>query len=250
MIKEAIEYICGRAVEAAGPKTLALDDQRILSTQGLRTVNKPADVTPLEFQNLQGLVDHILWNCDKGDQEGDPKKILVVSGPRLVRLTTENLYPWNIRQDYAQAYFQECTFPFDRHLDHETFLINLQAQFADTEDRRKVLDMVGHIEEAELRTYTDDGAAQGIAVKRGLKAGQYEKVPNPVTLAPFRTFPEIEQPESRFIFRVKRGSDNQKPMCMLVEADGGAWQVEAINRIKAWLLKALTDNDRTMPVLG
>ncbi|OSB00487.1 hypothetical protein B2H85_13365, partial [Clostridium botulinum] len=55
-----------------------------------------------------------------------------------------------------------------------------------------------------------------------------------VTLAPYRTFPEIEQPLSRFIFRMQQG-----PSAAIYEADGGAWRNQAMQRIKAYLEEEL-----------
>ena len=63
-------------------------------------------------------------------------------------------------------------------------------------------------------------------------------VPNPVTLAPYRTFLEVEQPASKFIFRIKEGGQ-----LALFEADGGAWQHEAILNIKNYLIEQLKDNN-------
>ena len=60
-------------------------------------------------------------------------------------------------------------------------------------------------------------------------------VPNPVTLMPRRTFFEIEQPASPFIFRMQSG-----PTCALFEADGGAWQQEAMQRIAIYLRQKLS----------
>ena len=50
-------------------------------------------------------------------------------------------------------------------------------------------------------------------------------------MAPFRTFPEVEQPTSQFVFRAKCDGEN-KPYLMLVEADGGRWKIEAISTIR------------------
>ena len=50
------------------------------------------------------------------------------------------------------------------------------------------------------------------------------------TLAPFRTFSEIEQPESSFVLRV-----NDRGRVGLFEADGGAWRNTAMLRIKEYL---------------
>lgn len=63
---------------------------------------------------------------------------------------------------------------------------------------------------------------------------------NPVTLRPYRTFLEVEQPESKFIFRIREGSDGQ-PMFKLVEADGGLWKYEAVDAIKKYLTENLPE---------
>ena len=63
-------------------------------------------------------------------------------------------------------------------------------------------------------------------------------VPNPVILRPYRTFPEVEQPASSFIFRMK---ENDGVCCALFEADGGAWKNEAMRNIKEYLKENLCD---------
>ena len=63
-------------------------------------------------------------------------------------------------------------------------------------------------------------------------------VPNPVFLAPYRTFQEIEQPFSNFVFRM---ADKQTPAFSLIEAEGGVWKNEAVSRIKEYFKKALAD---------
>jgi len=66
-------------------------------------------------------------------------------------------------------------------------------------------------------------------------------VPNPVTLRPYRTFSEVEQPASQFVFRMKTGGSS--PSCALFNADGGAWALEAIENIKRWLSDRLPEWD-------
>ena len=63
-----------------------------------------------------------------------------------------------------------------------------------------------------------------------------------VTLKPFRTFREIEQPESEFILRYQNRNGIE---AALFEGDGGCWKLDAILRIKEWL------SDKTeIPVIG
>lgn len=62
------------------------------------------------------------------------------------------------------------------------------------------------------------------------------QIPNPVHLKPYRTFLEVDQPASDFIFRMR---DNHGVDCAIFEADGGAWEMEAMQNIKSYLQKEL-----------
>ncbi|OSA97223.1 hypothetical protein B2H85_16310, partial [Clostridium botulinum] len=57
-----------------------------------------------------------------------------------------------------------------------------------------------------------------------------------VALAPYRTFPEVQQPTSKFIFRMQQG-----PKAAIFEADGGAWRNQAMQSIKAYLQEELKE---------
>jgi hypothetical protein len=112
-------------------------------------------------------------------------------------------------------------------------IIFLPSCFVENNDKAKILKIVGNIKDKAVRQYGDDGITQQVTAKTGLALVEDVPVPNPVMLAPFRTFMEVEQPESKFVFRMKRGDDG--PECALFEADGGAWKLEAMKRIKAYL---------------
>ncbi len=59
-----------------------------------------------------------------------------------------------------------------------------------------------------------------------------------MTLRPYRTFAEVEQPASQFVFRI-----NQNAQMALFEADGGKWRLEAINNIANYLKESLVLQD-------
>ena len=87
-----------------------------------------------------------------------------------------------------------------------------------------------------MKTFLDNGFAQEVAAKRGT-GSLVEKVnvPNPVTLKPYRTFLEVDQPESSFVFRLSSGAENKPPLCALFDASGGALKLDAVLKIKEWL---------------
>ena len=124
-------------------------------------------------------------------------------------------------------------FPFERYMDLETFNIMLQSRFVDTNDRAALLALTANVVDENVKSYGDDGISQVASVKSGVTSVADVKVPNPVLLRPFRTFAEVDQPESKFIFRMRKGDDGVT--AALIEADGGAWKIEAIQNIAEYL---------------
>lgn len=49
---------------------------------------------------------------------------------------------------------------------------------------------------------------------------------------------EVEQPESKFVFRINEDTD-KAPIFKLIEADGGLWKYEAVESIKEYIKKNL-----------
>ena len=90
--------------------------------------------------------------------------------------------------------------------------------------------------QAEVKV-NDDGFTQNITAKAGIARIAQVDLPNPVTLQPYRTFIEVEQPESQFVLRVKADpNDTTEPIrCALFPADGNRWKAEASQNIKEYL---------------
>lgn len=91
-----------------------------------------------------------------------------------------------------------------------------------------------------VKNVSDDGLTQTINVRAGITRVGEVDVPNPVTLRPFRTFPEIEQPASQYVLRLRSGGKGGgPPECALFGVDSGLWEIEAIALIKSWLQERL-----------
>ena len=106
--------------------------------------------------------------------------------------------------------------------------------FLATEPQRQLLSIVGNLKDSNTTKFKDDGVTQEVTVKAGIARVEEVDLPNPVLLQPYRTFLEIDQPESAFVFRLKTGPAGA-PECALFEADGGAWRLAAIGRIRDWI---------------
>lgn len=121
---------------------------------------------------------------------------------------------------------------FNTFAGYEEFVINLRANFVPTDDTTNVIKMIANIVNCDNQEMTDDGVSQSVRTQRGTQVGMQE-VKSIIKLAPFRTFPEIAQPTSEFLFRIK---DNGTRFG-LFEADGGRWKLEAKNNIAEFIKK-------------
>lgn len=198
-----------------------------------RPMRMPA---PVVLGTLLGFAAYVKENRDSLKRE---TLHAVVTGPERVELTGPLTGEFQQRAIYAVA--DNCAlaggsgFTFGTYLDPEAFVIALQARFVQTPDRDAILALVGNIKDESVRQASDDGVTQTVTARAGVVMAKEVPVPNPVTLAPYRTFRDVTQPESRFVLRVRRGGEGQLPTCALFEADGSAWKLDAVKGVAAWL---------------
>lgn len=195
---------------------------------------------PIQIHTLTGLVDYI------NTEHPSPSEIIVhVVSPTEVRVTAAPEGRYRDRPVYAVANCEPIIgrgFKFGEYQTTEQFVVNLQAQFESTEMRSQVLKVIGNIKQESVKTLSDDGVTQQVVAKAGIAMVGNAEVPNPVSLKPFRTFPEIVQPESDFVLRLQQGTrDNELPKCALFEADGGQWKLDAIIAIREYLKAEIED---------
>ena len=122
-------------------------------------------------------------------------------------------------------------------------MIELQSSFQKNDDLGILLKATGNIKQKNDQSYSDDGCTQIATMTVGVATQENVIVPNPVELIPYRTFQEVEQPASKFVFRI---GDKEVPAFKLVEAENGIWKNEAIANIKSYLVEALSK----MPVVS
>ena len=138
-------------------------------------------------------------------------------------------------------------FAFGEFVDNEAFMIAVQSKFADDKntDKDLILKFAGTVTNGSVKEYGDDGVTQKATIRQGVASKTEAIVPSPCVLRPFRTFTEVEQPASSFIFRMKDRGENS--VCSaLFEADGGAWKNEARKNICMYLTERLKESDVTV----
>lgn len=192
--------------------------------------------TPLRISTLRSLVDYIKSGLDTIEEE---QFFIVIEDERCINLVSALYQDEANRKMLVHVVAESPTPDFDMYKDRERFQIALQTLFQSTEDRDILLKFISSVQSGTISTLQDDGITQRATVNRGAKGKADVCVPNPVTLRPYRTFVDLEQPASPFIFRLK-DSDGEV-YAGIWEADGGAWRLEAVQSIKDYLKRELGD---------
>jgi hypothetical protein len=234
VIKEAIEKILSLSKHSSPIQMVEIDGRTYTSAE-LTKISKPL-IANIEVHNLSGIVDYL-----QSDFDAKLPVIIHVISPTEVNVLT------GLNDDLNRSTLIKATallprIKFNEYYDLESFNILLQSCFVPSagdgmpNDRETVLKLVGNVKDEQVVAFGDDGVSQSVTAKTGVATLEPVVVPNPVHLKPFRTFVEIEQPISSFVFRMAKG-----PTAALFEADGGVWKVVSISAIKAYFSSLLSE---------
>lgn len=236
MIKEALKYI----VDLGEAKTMTIN--------GVTHTDKPLSPVyyplrdTLHTHTLQSLIDYLSTN------DGDtfnPQYVHVEDSRNVSILGCSELSCGERRDIFATATAMLPHIQLNTYMPMENFIIQLNTCFdREQGDWEKLLSLASTIQLKDEIKVSDDGISQEVTAKQGVARLANVTIPNPVYLAPIRTFHEVEQVLTPFVYRVDKSGNMG-----LYEADGGAWQLEAVNRIKCYLADNLTE-EPTVTILA
>lgn len=218
-------------------------DGRKYTQKSFKPINEP-EPDVLKVSTLTALIDYIVDNKDKLDLNS---VILHVDSPNSVRLRSNLFGEFRQREEYVRAepYFVD----YDHFLDHkvakEEFIPQLQSMFLPNPNQELLLKTLANVRIDNGADVEDDGITQSVSVHTGAVRVDKAKLPNPLKLIPYSTFPDVKQPERMFIFRLYEDS-----RCRLLEADGGAWRAIAARTVKEFLEKELETHEIKVTIIA
>lgn len=214
------------------------------SSHHLHLPPEEKSINPLNVSTLQSLVDYLATDFD----EDLPSLAIHVVSPKRVDLITKLDGQRTPRRDVVVRVElpSSQTFPFERFMEQDEFVIFLMSRFEDSGDRAELLKIIGCLSQDSSVKNMDDGVTTKTTVQSGVALREDVTI-NPIQkLAPYRTFSDISQPILNFLVRIRQGKSG--PEIALFEADGGAWEVQAVDSIARWLGDQLNEFD--LPILG
>lgn len=215
--------------------------------QRLKEIHKFEKVS---FTTLTGLVDYLKSGIDVPNDfiahifvnVVSPTKIEVYSGVDDV-----NFYE---RSAIAEVNAVLPRVKTGEWLEQSAFCILLRSCFLDMEngednlspdtDRVALIGVASNIVSGTIAEYQDTGISQKATLKTGIQEAEDKLLPEKVTLRSYRTFLEVEQPKSEFIFRAQDSRSGGVQLA-LYEADGGRWKMDAMKAVKSYLEEQLKE---------
>lgn len=123
-----------------------------------------------------------------------------------------------------------------RFMAYENAVIELRSLYIPNEGTKYLLQLLSSISNESKVTSSDNGVTQQVEARSGIALNSMVKIEPRVTLQPFRTFIEVEQPASEFLLRI-----NERGEIGFFPADGGVWKLEATRNVAGYFENALKD---------
>lgn len=212
------------------PETVSVEG-RAYATSPLHAMADPmADA--VKVGTLTGLVDLYRADLDKVKTMSVAVHVQSHTQVSIIGLAVND---WAKRRYYVQAVRPESRdFEFNEWLAPERFIIGLQSMFFPSDDLTMLLGICSTISAESVSVSEDDGITQKATFGRSVAFKENKPLKPIVELQPYRTFGEVEQPSSKFLFRVRQVMEGKAVQCMLTEADGGLWRQQAMHNMKQW----------------
>jgi hypothetical protein len=249
MIKEALQYLISLATTASHPVGNRLDTVYDHAVHYAPPPDAPPLARTLEVSTLKSLAGFVRANIDGADLSDH---VLHVESPGRVVLRSRLEEYHRRREDSIAAVYVSPAArlePDGAWFELADAVIFLMAAFTPQGQRDDLLGVLRSISTEQTDLREDDGMGQKVTVKAGVHVKGTGAVPNPVLLAPYRTFPEVDrQPESLFVVRLREGANG--PQVLIKPADGGAWKVDAVERVADALTFALGDLEGAPKVIS
>ncbi len=221
-IEKIVELSAPNIIEKAG---------FIYSDKRLEVIKQPR-VNTMNFRTLRGLVDTLK---KEHDNFASPLVVNVLSETEVEVYSAINSVD-RTREIPYHSEAETIHIDFNRKLDYESMMITLKSKFVETPELLELIKLLGTITEENSSKTSDDGFSQSVVVRAGIALKAEQTIKPIVKLKPYRTFNEVDQPESEFLIRLSEGG-----YVAIYEADGGAWKLKARENIAEYLRNELSE---------
>lgn len=237
MLKAAIEKIREMALNEAEIQTLTVDDNIFVKKEtgeiALLAKKEPKPVVPenIRASSLEGFV---CWVKNECDETPERKLFVEVRDYNYISCCTERGTVIAGGTNELVSLSSRNNQFYEGFRGYEEAMIELRSKYQHTDDIDYLLKLLSSMTLENSVKSDDNGLNQQVTVRKGIALTENVPIKPIVKLKPYRTFFEVEQPESEFLLRIGDGGK-----VGLFEADGGMWMMTARYTIKSYLQEAL-----------
>lgn len=230
---EKIEALVTDKIEASKeePKVYELNGKKYLNRTDLEILKRES-CGRTELSSLKAVVDFVSTTIEN-NKDNVELPLLIYASHGNVNVVT-SLDEHNDRNVVAIACPQNPNIRFNDYLSMEAFIIQLQTCFVDSKNKKILLDQVKYFSSESKVEAEDDGIGQKVVATQGTAIKKEISLQPIINLTAYRTYKEVEQPETMYLLRVRDGGQ-----IALFEADGGMWKHDATLKVSAYLRKEL-----------
>lgn len=246
MLKEAFQYL----VNMGKPEAMDVDGVRWIAAPGVSPVPLlPSGAEAIKTSSLAGLVA-IVARMKAADDLADDTLGLVASATEVRLVSDEHIAPSADHRSirWARDLMAVATpaVRFDKagvdvFMPAADLVLRAQVFFAPNDERTRLLRLLSNIRSGAVSTAEDDGISQTVTVRDGIELKKEAEIANPFMLAPWRTFAEIEQPQSAFVLRAQGGGEDKTPLFGLFIVESGMWEAAARALVVEYLQAKLAE---------
>lgn len=190
-------------------------------------VDRPKEIS---INSLDGICKLIRTEIDKVDS------VILVHAAAHNKVNVFTTYQDDFSRNFLYTAYADALGLHEGWRDRQTAIIELRSMFIPNEGSEYLLDLLSKITDENSISTNDNGVTQTVEARQGVSLAARVVVKPRVQLRPFRTFLEVEQPESEFLLRVDAGNG-----IGFFEADGGIWRLEAKRNIAEYFEARLKD---------
>ncbi|MFV0518455.1 MAG: hypothetical protein ACK5MV_13765 [Aminipila sp.] len=224
MLKAFVEKIC----QLQENKTYTINGKTYSDKELILVDEKDYFPEPIRLHGLAGVCDIIKEELEK------VKKPLFVEVSDYNKVNVFGTYDEKFRRQELYNVVADLPERTRGYQEYNEAIVALRSQYIQNEGTEYVLTLLGKITNENSVTNEDNGLAQTVEVKQGIALKAKEHIKPIVKLQPYRTFHEVDQPESDFLLRL-----DDRGCVGVFEADGGAWKLQAKKNIAAYLEEQL-----------
>ena len=226
-----LKNFVNRLLELAAPTTYVIDGHTYAS-ENLERIDPPKyKPIPIDVTGLDSICKLV-----RNEANAVGRKIFIQI-ERFNKVSVFSTYD----EEFERSYLYRCLadtpqVKVNSFMPYEKAVIELRSLYIPNDDNTYLLKLLGSITSESKVTSADNGVTQTVEAKSGIALQQNVQVKPRVSLKPFRTFIEVDQPESEFLLRISGNGE-----IGLYEADGGVWKLEATRNVAAYFEKELKD---------